>query len=1087
MMSLPKYSVENPVLVNLLMVAILLAGGYTALTLTREMFPESRPNRVLISTVYPGATPGEVEKGLSIRIEEEIKDIEFIDKIETTISEGLSIILVTLTTDVADIDDKVNEFKAAIDAIPRDELPEEAEETRVMKFEPTLPVISVAIHADTDEATLKAAGRRLRDDLLLLPGITDVELTGTRKDELTVEVEPEKLVEHRLSLAGIAAAIRQSNLDLPGGQVKTEDQNVALRTLGETYETERIENTILRGGTRGQFVRVRDVGRVIDGFEDSDTRGRFNSRPAVDIVVYKTGDQDAIAIATNVKAFVAGKTGEPLEQGWLDRLGFGRDVQRIYGQSRNDPYPADLALEVHSDLSRYIADRLDLLKRNGLWGLLLVFLTLLASLNWRVAFWVMMGLVLSVCGGVLLMSLLGATLNLISMFGLIVVLGLIVDDAIVVGENIYARVEAGEPVRRAAVRGAEDVSWPVVVAVATTIAAFFPLMFIEGQVGDFMGVLPIVVMSALAISLIEALMILPSHLADTLKRVRSDLSAGPPRHWLARLIRPIRERQRYLLQTLLTGYYERFLRLAVRYRYVTVCAAVAGLLVAFGLVGGRHVEFVFMQKMDSETLLVNLEMPVGTPVDHTEAKLRLVEDVILDREKFPEVKSSYTLVGVQVQAGSTSATLTSRSHLGQIILELTTVDQRDRKSDEIIAAMREMTRGLAGVNSLKYQPLYGGPGGREIEIEVAGERIPDVLAVAEVLRGELTRQRGVFDIDDDYEHGQRELQITLLESGRPLGLTTQSLATEVRGAFYGLEARTLQRNREDVDIRVRFPEERRRTLRELESMRIATALGGMVPLGEVARVEEGEGTASIRRIDQRRAVVVSADVDQAQNNAEDIIAGLRGTVADLERRHPGVRIEFAGNKRETAKSLGSLQRDFIIAIVIIYVMLAVLFRSYVHPAVVLAAVPFGATGAIVGHFLMGYPLTILSMIGMVALTGIVVNDALILVDFIKKELAVGKPVSEAVISAGRRRLRPIMLTSLTTILGLAPLMLERSFQARFLIPMAISISFGLAFATVLTLVVVPSLYLIAEDLRRAAHWLWFGRSLETAVAGGTDA
>ncbi len=1083
-MSLPKFSVENPVLVNLLMVGILVAGVYTGLTMVREMFPESRPNQIMISTVYPGATPEEVEKGIAIRIEEEIKSIEYIDKIETRISEGLSILLVSLTNDVTDLDDKVNEFKAAVDAIPRDELPEESETTRVQKFEPRLPVISVALHGAADEFALKAAGRQLRDDLLRLEDITDVELAGTRKDELAVEVCPEKLIEYQLSLAQVSDAIRRGNLDLPGGQVKTVDQNVAVRTLGETDEVELIADTIIRtgsaaaGGSAGDTIRVRDVARVVDGFEDSDLRGRFNGQPAVDVTVYQTSDQDAIEMAARVKAFVAGKQGQPLQADWLTRLGVGPDVERIWDDARRNPYSAGLTLELHSDLSRYVTDRLDLLERNGLWGLLLVFLALLLTLNWRVAFWVMMGLVLSLCGGIVLMSLLGATLNLISMFGLIVVLGLIVDDAIVVGENIYARVERGEDPRTAAVDGANEVSRPVIVAVATTIGAFFPLMFIEGRMGDFMGVLPIVVMSALIISLVEALMILPCHLADTLQSVRRDLSDAPPRHWLARLMGPLREKQQYLIQTVLAGHYERLLRLATRYRYVTVAAACSLLLMSLGLVAGGHVEFVMIQAMDSETLLVNLEMPVGTPAAQTETTLSTIEELILDERQFPEVKSSYTLVGAQIQADEGGATASARSHLGQIIVELASVEQRERQSTEIVAAMRVAAHGIVGINALKFSSVHGGPAGAEIEVEITGAHIDSILAAAGEIKQELARHEGVHDIDDDYERGRRELQITMLDSARSLGLTTQALATELRGAFFGLEARTLQRDREDVDIRVRFPEERRRNVYELDQMRITTASGAPVPLCEVARIEEAEGTAAIRRIDQRRAVVVVADVDQAEGNASEIIAGMSGFVVDLEHRLPGVQVEFAGNKRETAKSMGSLRRDFVIVIVMIFIALAWLFKSYLHPLVVLMAVPFGVTGAVVGHYIMGYPLTILSMIGLVALTGIVVNDALILVDFTNKEAARGKSLSEAVISAGRRRLRPIILTSLTTILGLAPLMAEQSFQARFLIPMAISISFGLAFSTALTLLVVPSLYLIANDLKSAPRRLWYGPGAE---------
>jgi multidrug efflux pump subunit AcrB len=1077
MTSLPRFSVDNPVLVNVLMAALLIGGVYCSLTLVREMFPESRPNQVLITTPYPGATPAEVEKGISTRIEEAIKDVENIDKIETQITEGLSSVIVSMTSAAKDIDQVVNDFKAAVDAIPRDELPEDAEETRVLKFEPMLPVISVSVFGDVDERTLKDLGRRLRDDLLLLPGISDVELGGTRKSELTVEVDPEKLVEYRLSLSQVADAIHQANLDLPGGQLETPDQNVAVRTLGETDDTARIEQTIVRTTPTGEVVRVSNVGRVIDDFEDTDVKGRYQGKPAVDVTVFKRSDQDAVDIAAKVKAFVAGKRGEPLERDLIGtmrhHLGMPSSLDRIWQQARDDPYPTTVRIETYSNLARFIESRLDLLKRNGLWGLTFVFLSLLLFLNWRIAFWVMMGLLVSISGAIMLMSMVGATLNLISMFGLIVVLGLIVDDAIVVGENVYTRVEEGEEPRLAAVRGAEEVTWPVFIAVLTTIGAFLPLLFIEGQIGDFMGVLPVVVTCALAVSLIEAFSILPSHLAEWLRPVRRDMIEHAPRHRLARVVTPLREAQQRMVNDRLLPAYERVLRTAVSYRYVTVAAVASLLLMSFGLVASGRVPFVFVQKMDSETIVANLEMPVGTPSSRTEATIQQIEQAVLNLPG-NEVNTIWTLIGARLNIGQRGATASSRSHVAQAIIELPPLEERERTSEQIIAQLRQDTAGIAGANSIRFLTMQGGPGGAEIEIEITGKRIGDLVEVSERLKNELAGYPGVFDIDDDFEKGRREVQIELLDSARPLNLTTRYLATEIRGAFYGLEARTLQRDREDVDIRVRFPEERRRQIYELESMRIATPGGRMVPFREVARLKEGEGYSAIRRVNQRRAVVVSADVDQSMANAEEVLRSLEPTVADLESSHPGVRIEFAGNKREMSKSLGSLKRDFFIAILVIAVMLAGLFKSYIQPLVVLTAVPFGLNGAIAGHYFMGYPLTILSTIGLVALTGIVVNDALILVSFINQEVGGGTPVLEAVIRGGRRRLRPIILTSLTTILGLAPLMTETSFQARFLIPMAISISFGLAFATVLTLVVVPAIYMIVDDVTRAGMNVWYG-------------
>lgn len=1085
MRSLPKFSVENPVLVGVLMAAIIGGGIYASLTLVREMFPESRPNSVFVTTLYPGATPLEVEKGLALRLEEAVKDVQDIETVETRITEGVCTLLIELESGVKDLDAKVNEVKAAIDSIPRDELPEEAEEPRVAKFEPRLPVISVAIYGDVGEGALKDEGRALRDELLLLPGITDVVLSGTRKDELTVEVEPEALMKYHLGLADVAAAVREANLDLPGGTLKTADQEIAVRTLGETDEATVIAQTILRTSAGGQLVRIADVGRVLDQFEDTVVRGRFNGLPAVDVTVYKTGDQDAVDIARKVRAFVAGKLRQPREVDWLERLKglFGTtELEQIYTRAWQDPYPRGLSLMTHSNLARYIEQRLELLTRNGLWGLLFVFLSLLLFLNWRVAFWVMLGLVVSVGGAVMMMSALGATLNLISMFGLIVVLGLIVDDAIVVGENIYARFERGESPREAAIHGAQEVTWPVVIAVLTTIGAFAPLLMIEGRIGDFMGVLPIVVICALTVSLLESLIILPSHLAESLKP--ADVGAAGTRNGL-RWLRPIhwvRDKQRHIFGNVANELYARALRKSLAYRYITVAAVLALLMICIGLVAGRRVPFVFLQKMDSETLTANLEMPVGTPADQTEDALEVVENAVLALQARGEVRSIYTIVGAQVTADEGGATISARSHLGQAIIELASVEERDRSSEEIINELRERTHGLVGVNSLRFQAMQGGPAGNDIEIEVTSKNFPAILAAAAELKEALAHHQGVYDISDDYEAGRREVQIELLDSARPLGLTTRALATEIRGAFYGLEARTLQRDREDVDIRVRFPEHRRRHLYELETMRIATPDGRLVPFREVARLDETRGAASIRRIDQRRAVTVLADVDQAQTNAELIIDELAPSVEQLESQYPGLRIEFAGNKREANKSLGSLRRDFLIALALIYVMLAGLFKSYIQPLVVLLAVPFGLVGAVLGHLMMGYPFTMLSMIGLVALTGIVVNDSLILVDFVNKGRAEGTLLRDAVIEAARRRLRPILLTSLTTILGLAPLLMETSFQARFLIPLAISISFGLAFATVLTLVLVPSIYLIAEDVKRAVRWVWTGSTRVPATA-----
>ena len=1072
MNSLPRFSVRNPVIVGLLMMGILGGGLYASFTLVREMFPESRPKQVMITTPYPGASPEEVEKGIALRLEDALEDVDDIEKVSTTINEGMCSILVEMESSADDIDQAVNDIKSVVDAIPRDELPDEAEETVVRKFEPTLPVISVTIFGETDERTLKDFALELEDELLALPSVTKVQVGGTRKAELSVEVFPEKMLEYDLSLAQIADAIRQSNLDLPAGQVKTRASNIAVRTLGESDDADVIAETVLKAGRNGQLVRVKDVGRVVDGFEDTDVSSRFAGLPAVDLTISKTTEQDAIRIAENVKAFVAGKMGNR-EYEWdsltkvKNTLGITTEPQRIYERALNAPFPPYLQLDTHTNLARFIEGRLDLLTRNGFYGLILVFFSLLIFLDLRVAFWVMAGLLVSIAGALMLMAAVGATLNLISMFGLIVVLGIIVDDAIVVGENIFARFERGDPPEHAAIQGAEEVAWPVAIAVLTTVAAFAPLMMIEGRMGDFMGVLPVVVVCALTVSLLEALVILPSHLAESLHKVRrrtiSDTTTTSGGSWWTRLT----TWQNRLIGEHMPNQFERFLRVAARYRYVTLAMSIGALLLSLGMIVGERVPFVFMPKIDSETLTANLEMPVGTPVEQTTAALKIVEDAINDLDQSGDLSTMYSLIGGSLSFGSDGGTFSAKSHLGQVIVELLPLDDRGsgRTSEQILSELREKTAGIPGVRSLTYRGMQGGPSGAEIEIEVSGGELDTLAEISNTLKAELANYAGVFDIADNHEGGRREIRLELLDSARPLRITTRDLATEVRGAFYGLEARTIQRPREDVDIRVIFPPERRRALYELEAMRIHSGLGTMVPIAEVARMYETDGYSTIRRVDGRRALTVTADVDQDTTTGEKVIAGLAPLVQEIEQKYPHIRIDFTGNKRETQKSMGSLQRDFMIALVLIYCLLAGLFKSYVQPLIVMAAVPFGMTGAVVGHFVHDSPLTILSMIGLVALTGIVVNDSLIMVDFINHEVANGHNLFESVIAGGRRRLRPILLTSLTTILGLAPLMTERSLQARFLIPMAISITWGLAFATVLTLVVVPSIYLIFEDIK----------------------
>ena len=1064
---LPRFSVHNPVLMNLCMVVVFVAGAYSGLTIVREMFPESRPHRILIATAYPGATPREVEKGITIKIEEKVKDVEGVERILTTITEGNSRILIEMESGFGDLDQAVNDVKAAVDTILPEDFPDEALETSVVKFEPTWPVIGVALYGTMDDRALKTLGERLKDDVLELPGITEVVLTGTRKDEISVEVRPAKLIEFGVSLVDVGRAIAASNLDLPAGQVRTAQANVAVRTLGEKDRGEELLDIVIRSDPGGRAVRLRDVATVVDGFEDVEIAGRYFGQPAANLTVYKKPDQDAIAIATYVRALVAGKMGDPLKRTWLDRLlagGSGADpVQQVYDRAKADPYPLGIQVTIHTDLSRFIEGRLDLLMRNGAWGLLLVALSLLVFLHWRIAFWVMLGLLLSIAGSLVCLQALGQTLNMFTMFGLIIVLGMLVDDAIIVSEHVYTKLERGVEPKLAAVTGTQEVTWPVVCAILTTIVAFIPLMFIEGQIGDWTGVLPVVVCVALTVSLVEALTILPAHLAHSLHppaamdEDSSKRAKGALRGWVARA----RKAQSLYVQQRLVVAYEKLLRATSMHRYVTMAALLACLIVVSGVVAGGHVPFVFLQKMDTENIQVSLKMHVGTPIDATQAAAAVIEQAVMD---LPELRTLYTLLGKQLD--DEQAPTAPQSHVAQLFIELIPSEQRTRTSDEIIRVIREKTKDLPGVRGLRFTAMDGGPVGAAIHLDISSQRMEDLITASKEIRGRLATFSGVYDIVDDFGAGRREVQIEAYEAGRALGLTNQSLAAQIRAAFHGYEARKVQRDQEDVRIMVRFPPEHRTRISDIESMRVATPAGHLVPLTEVARLTESTGFASIKRKNHRRTITITADADTSVTGAGPVIEALTGRLSDLANRYPGMVFEFGGQKLELQKAVSSLKRNFLAALLMVYVILAGLFRSYLQPVIVMAVIPLGVIGAVVGHYLMGYPLTVLSMIGLVALSGIVVNDSMVLVVFINRRIADGTPVFDAVLEGGKSRLRPILLTTVTTVLGIAPLLTEQSFQAKFLIPMAISIAAGIVFATLLTLVAVPALFLILDDIKR---------------------
>jgi len=1048
--NLPRISVRNPVAVNLLMLFAILSGLHYWHVLVREFFPNSEAEQIFVTVAYPGATPDEVEKSITRRIERELDSIEDVKEIESKVLEGLTIVQLTLETG-GDRQRALNDVRTEMDKVKPD-LPAGAEEPEISEVRPTIPVIGVVVYGDVTETRLREITKQVRDDLLDIPDVTRVIISGMRDPEIWAEVDPERLDEYALTFAEVGRAIASTNLDLPGGQLKADEGNVRVRTMGEKNRAKDVENIIVRSRPDGSAVRLRDVATVRDTFEDRVEMGRYAGKPGTLITIFKTPEQDAIDIANRVKTYV-------------------RDnPTRLSGA---------VSLAVTSDLARFIEQRLDLMTRNARLGLILVLIALALFLDLRVAFWVALGLPIAFLGTFTAMHYMGASINLISLFGLIVVLGLIVDDAIVIGENFYTNLENGMSTARAAVLGTSEVAIPVLAAVLTTIAAFLPLMWIEGRIGTFLGVLPIVVIAALGVSLVEAFIILPCHLGHIRNR---DLLRYFPR--AKAFFGRIDERRTHFFENWLPDIYERGLRVVLHWRYVSMAAAAALSFAVAGLLVSGIIPFVLLQDTDAETLAIDLEMAAGTSEDRTLATVRAIEAKAL---AYKEVRSCFSVVGAGFSDRG-RLNPADPATVGQLVVELVPAEEREElgqmTSKEIVNELRRGTDGIPGVSKLFVRSRGGGPHGRDIEIRVRADELDTLRGAVAHVRGRLAAFDGVYEMEDDLTEGKLEVRLELLESARSLGLSTRDLALQIRHALYGFEAQDLQGEDEEITVRAILPLAARREIADLGRLRIATPSGDRVPLEEVASFTTTRGYAALARVDGKRAITITAEVDEDRANSAEITRKLTEQIEDIGERFPGATVTFEGRKKETAESIGSLKVGFPVALLLIYSLIAVLFRSYFQPLIVMAAIPYALVGAILGHLIMGYPFTILSMIGGVALAGIVVNDSLILVDFINRRRRRGMPVFEAVIAGGRARLRAILLTSITTIFGIGPLMLERSFQAQFLIPMAISIVFGLAFATILTLVLLPTIYLAFEDLRGVSRWITTGRFSRTLPRNG---
>ncbi len=1052
MKGLIHWFTDNSVASNIMMVLILAGGFMTLQNARQEIFPEMATDMITVTVPYPGATPAEVEESICIKIEEQVQGVDGIKRLRSSSIEGAG----TVTVEVrrgADLRRVLDDVKSLVDAIIT--FPEEAENPVIKEVVVRSSVIRVAISGDTDERSLRHIGERVRDEISQKPGVTQVQLSAVRPYEISIELSEESLRRHALTFEEVVRAVRRSSLDLPGGSIKAVGGEILLRSMGQAYTGREFEDLVLRTRPDGTRLLLGEVAQVIDGFQDIDQSTQFDGQPAVVVEVFRVGDEDALQIASTVRAYIE------TARSWV---------------------PQQISLTAWDDDSVYLKGRRDLLLRNGATGLALVFLVLTVFLRFRLAMWVSLGIPISFLGAIWMMPLLGVTINLVTLFAFILVLGIVVDDAIVVGENIYTHYRRHGDAFRAAVEGTQEVAVPVTFGVLTTVAAFTPLIFLPGTTGKVWRSIPLIVIPVLLFSLIESKTILPAHLKHMPPRRR----AGGEPGW--------QERFALGLEKFINRRYKPLLDRALRLRYLTLAQGLALLLFTFALVAGGWVKFSFMPPVEADTVTVTLEMPLGTPFELTAAAVAQVESAAeqLRREIDASSDGEHSVFKhLLASVGEQPSMLERRgpnappegnfngSHLGELRVELVGSEQRSVSSAEISRRWRELTGPIPGVSKLGFaSSLF--EGGDAINIQLSATDFTVLEKVATRIRASLANYAGVTDIADTYQAGKDELKLRITPEGQSLGLTQQDLAAQVRAAFYGAEAQRIQRGRDELKVMVRFPHDQRRSLTDLQQMRIRLPDGTSTPFHRVASAERGRGFSAITRVDRQRVISVTADVDDKEGNTDQILSDFTtNALPQILRDYPTVSWSLEGEQAEQRDTLGGLKVGFMSALLIIYALMAIPFRSYVHPVIVMSAVPFGLMGAIWGHLLMQMNLSVLSVIGMVALTGVVVNDSLVMVDYINRRRREGVPLGEAVRMAGPARFRAILLTSLTTFAGLTPMLLERSLQAKFLIPLATSLAFGVLFATVVTLFIDPSLYLILEDLLNLpARLLGRGTSME---------
>ncbi len=1029
---------------NLLML-VAVVGGLLGLSRSKqEIFPEFDLDSVVIQVPYPGASPEEVEQGIVLAVEEAVRGLDGVKRVTSTAAEGSA----TVTAEVllgADRNRVLADVKAAVDRVTT--FPEDAEEPVVSLAQMRREVISVVLSGDVPLRTLHDLAERARARLLDDPDITQVELVGVPPLEVSIEVPREALAAHGLTLDDVARKVRAASLELPGGEVETRGSSLLLRLSDRRRTGAEFADIALATDPNGGVLRLGDIARITDGYADTGQASYYDGHRAVRLTAYRVGEETPDEVAAAARRLV-------------------EDLRR--------ELPPTVRASIWSDGSRILADRIDLLRRNALSGMVLVLVTLAAFLDLRLAFWVGMGIPVSFLGAFFLLPGLGVSINMISLFALIITLGMVVDDAIVVGENAFDKMARGTPRLRAAIEGAREMAAPVTFAILTTLAAFAPLLFVPGTMGKIFRIIPIVVGTVLLVSLAEAFFVLPGHLGH---------GRQPPKRGLAARVDRNQRRLAAWLDATTRRLYEPLLDRALRHRPTTVAIGLALLLSSCGAVAGGAVPFDFFPKLEGDQVVAVARLPYGTPAAVTEELRRELEAAA--RRAVAAHGGPGITQGMFTRVGEAAGGRHSRKEVGKHLLTvelgLVPSDEREVSSQALADAWRAEMPPFPGLQSLVFNASSGPGAGTAVDVQLSHPDREELIRASEEVEAALRSYPSLADVENAWSAGKPQVDYHLDDRGRALGLTADDLARQVRAAFEGAEAIREQRGRNELRVMVRLPAEQRASERDIAELEIRTPSGARVRLGDVATLERGRAPTAIKREDGRRIIDVSAELAPGVKSSREVVASLKEEVFPaLLARHPGLEIGLVGSQREQREAFGSLGPDFLVAQFVIFALLAIPFRSYLQPLIVMSAVPFGFVGAVFGHLLMGYAMTIVSLMGIIALSGVVVNDSLVLIDAANAFRREGRPLAEAIRAAGLRRLRPILLTSLTTFFGLLPIIFERSVQARFLIPMALSLGFGVMFATLITLLLVPALYLLLEDARAMARraWRWLAPPAE---------